>query len=400
MALTAAQLLGATRTASQALAALYIYAAQNQSKVTAWQKGGPTRTILFAVSRVVAPFSSAIDQLANSAFLHTAKKAFLTLLAAEVYGEERRPATFATKTIEVGNTGGGIYAYEAGQLRVINTTRKASYVNQAAVTFTPLAAPIPVAIRAEVPGSGSIALAGEIDAFETPRDGLYIVDETAALAEDEESDDSLVSRCEVKVGRLPLNNQVTAPGGPTSAFESLARSGPDGKGGVARPNGTRITVTRVSVQRTGGSITVYVADEDGPVTAPDLALVDAAILAYGTGIGLSATALNASAVSVPIAGVVFVPNTTTTPDADLVAQAVQGAIAYLERVRIGGAIVPPAVTGVLRREALRAEMAKAVTGAQGVSVDLSAPAADVPLAESEIAVAGSFALTVVRIEGE
>ena len=114
---------------------IYAAIAARGTSTTTWKPGGVARTIITAVSIVLAAFSSLQAMIANSGFLDLAEQDWLTLLARYVYGVTRDPGSFATGNITANNTGGGVYSGDAGDLIAVNTTTGKSYRNTAAFSI-------------------------------------------------------------------------------------------------------------------------------------------------------------------------------------------------------------------------------------------------------------------------
>jgi hypothetical protein len=399
LANTAAELLGAAKAWRDVLRTLLTDAIADGNRVTAWMKGSPTRSIYYGVARSLASLSEKVQAIANQGFRSTAKSAALTLVAREVFGITRPGATYATTTILVTNAAGGNYPFAARELIVLNTTRGKQYVNIAPVTIGPLAVDVSVEVIAIEAGSDSAALPDEIDAFVTSVDRLSISQPNPALASDEMSDEDLAAACAARVGFVPTASTVGA-GGARGAYESVARSGTDGRGGVLRPDGTRISVTRVRVlDESSGFPQVVVADEDGPIETSDLALVDASVKVY---CGLSSSAVNSVGLDYAFTYTAYVPASSSATDDECKAAGQAAIVAYLKRVAIGGVEIP---LGTFRipLNAIERALGNAIADVAGdaVSVTITSPGSDPIILDPKGVprLSGTPTATILRVSG-
>lgn len=399
---SAADLLKAFKPPADWLRSLYTDAIAQGVKVTSWVKGAPTRALYYGTARALSTLSSAVQDIANQGFRSTAAGDALTLNAAQVFGIKRGAASYATTTVLISNAGGGNYPFEARELVLLATTQQKQYVNLAPVTIGPLAVDVPVDVVAIEAGSASSALPSDIDAFVTALDGLSISQPNAALATDQQSDEEVQALCAARLGFVPTAVTIGAGGAPT-AFESIAKLGPDGGGGVLREDGTRIKVSRCRVINDGaGGVSVVVADEDGAIAGPDLALVDAAVLAYGTSIGLvSAEAVNAGDEAIAITMSIAVGESSATLDADIEDAATAGIVEFFSRVPIGGYevnsvdMIPLELIAAAVRDAVEA------VAVPVIKIAITVPAADVTtIATDEVpSLSGTPTITITRVPG-
>lgn len=135
-------------------------------KVSSWQEGSPTRTILEIVSATMSQEDGLVSLIAQGGFLDfaasgtvtftasdgtlvtapvtpdpsdpvanpTGTLGWLDLLASSVYNVTRNQPSFATGTIAVGNTQASALNYAAGTYHVENPTTGATYKNAAAMS--------------------------------------------------------------------------------------------------------------------------------------------------------------------------------------------------------------------------------------------------------------------------
>ncbi len=407
----AADLLGLPSTAAAILRGLFASAIAEGIKVTAWGRGSPTRSIYRSMADFGKFLVDSIKDIADQGILEASSGAALTILAKQVYGITRPEATFATTTLVIDNAGGGSYPYSPDNpLLLTSSITKKIYVSQGTGTITPLTNGQPLAVQAQEAGSASTALPGQIDEWSSSVDGLTISQPNAAIGTDAMSDADLKTACRARVGFVPTASTIGAGGAP-GAYESVARTGPDGLGGVLRADGSRISVTRVRVEPDGlGGVIVYVADEDGPLTVPDLALVAAAVLAYAKPVGVPVAVQNATALAITCTLTVWIGASTTATDQQVKDAISAALVAYAQGVQIGGydlgsgGIVPlrggleEAAAGEAPTSDSAGSGAKSV--AKLIKLTFAAPSADVTLTVSEVpTISGTPTITVNRVSG-
>ena len=378
---------------------------------TAWGKGSPTRALYRSMADYGKALADQIGAIADQGTLESGEGDGLTLHTAETFGIERTEATFATTTILIDNTAGGAYPYSPDNPLILTSSiTKKIYVSQGTGTIAPLTNGQSLAIAAQEAGSASTALPGQIDQWVTPTDGLTINQPNAAIGTDKQSDDSLKTSCRARVGFVPTASTIGA-GGAAGAYESVARAGPDGKGGVVRPNGSRITVTRVrDVSDGAGGIVLYVADDDGPLTAPDLALVESAVLAYARPKGVPCSVQNASTLSLSCTLTAWIGASTTATDNEIKAAITLALIDYVRTIPIGGfdlgsgGIVP--LRGGLEEAAVGEAPAGSSAGsgakklAKLIKLAFASPSGDISLTTSQVPIlVGIPAITINRVAG-
>ena len=407
----AADLLGLPQSTAAVLRGLLTSAIADGIKVTAWASGAPTRAVYRSMADYGKALSDQIGNIADFGFLESATGSALDVVAEEVYGILFPDATFATTTLSISNTGGGEYPYSPDNpLLLTSTFTKKQYTSLGTGILAALTNDQTLSIRAVEAGSASTALAGQIDTWVSSVDGLAIDQPNAAIGEDEPSEENKKAACRARVGFIPTESTIGAGGAP-GAYESVARSGPDGKGGVVRPDGSRITVTRVRVVSDGsGGVIVYVADEDGPIALADLALVKAAILAYATPVGVPCDVQNAVALPITCTLTVWIGTSTTATDQEVKDAIIAALVAYVKAVKIGGydlgsgGIVP--LRGGLE-EAAVGESPTATTSGSGakqvatvLKLQFAAPSGDTAIDANKVpTINGTPTITVNRVSG-
>lgn len=351
-------------------------------KVTNWAEGGFTRTLMALFATMYTTGSDIVRQLAASAFLDTAEGDWLKFLAKEVFGVDAIEATFAAadKALTLTNTGGGLFTFAPGDIIAKNGANK-TYRNTSGGTLPPgPGTTLTVDLIAEEAGSGSSAAVGTITELVTAFLGVTCTNTIALVGLDEEEPEDLRRRCRDSVA-------AGSVGGPEKAYEYWARS-------ATRPDGSPIGVTRVSPQPpTGsGSITIYIAGASGAISPTDVAYVQQTFDEKVTPYGLNAIAVSATNRSVTVPCTIWIPAVLGLSTADA-QQAVFDALqAYVQRLPIGGVVIPPAA-GTIYWRALLGIVEGSIPGM--LKAQLSSEV-DVVLAVNEVPVwAGLLSQTTV-----
>lgn len=397
----AADLLGLPSTTANVLRGLLTSAIAEGIKVTAWAKGGPTRAVYRSVADFGKTLIDAIGDIADQGILAAASGASLTLLAAQVYGITRPGATFATTDLLIDNAGGGEYPYSPNNpLLLTSSVTKKIYVSQGTGTILGLTNGQTLSVKAQEAGSAPTALPGQIDEWVSSVDALTITQSTAAVGSDEMSDTDLKTACRARVGFVPTESTIGAGGAP-GAYESVARGGPDGGGGVLRADETRIAVTRVRVQSDGaGGVEVYVADEDGPITVGDLALVESAILTYAKPVGVPVAVANAAALPITCTLTVWIGASTTATDTEVRTAITEAIVAYFQTVQIGGFDLGSGGIVPLRGGLEDAATDGAKTVAKVLKLTFATPSGDTAVTTSQVpTLSGTPTITINRVSG-
>jgi phage-related baseplate assembly protein len=354
---------------------------------TAWKSGSVVRTMIVAVSAVMAAFSTLQAEIARSGFLEFASGNWLTLVARYVYGVERITATFATGDVTLHNTGGGVYAFDPDDLIFANTVTGATYRNTEPVTLAP-SADVTVPISATEPGSGSSAGPGEITVMVTVVLGVSCTNEHSLTGADEEKDAALRTRAQAKLGAL-------SPMGPWDAYAYAVRT-------ATYPDGTSIGVTRIRITKDGyGNVTVYCAGAeggiDGSVSDPSSALgiANAAVQKNAAPLGVNAVVVSAVEQAMPVTYEVWLYNTTPLDDAGIRSTIAKAIEAFFVEQPIGGNVVAPN-SGKIFRDAIVAAIHDSMP--EVFHVFVTVPASDVALTPESVAVAGAITVTAVHLE--
>ena len=397
----AADLLGLPATAAAVLRNLLGSAIAEGIKVTAWAKGGPTRSVYRSMADFGKALVDAIGDIADQGILEAASGDGLTILAAQVYGITRPGATYATTDLLIDKAGGGEYPYSPNNpLILTSSVTKKLYISQGTGTIVGLTSGQTLSVQAQEAGSASTALPTQIDEWVSSVDGLTITHSTAAIGSDAMSDADLKTACRARVGFVPTESTIGAGGAP-GAYESVARMGPDGKGGVVRPDGSRITATRVRVESDGaGGVDVFVADEDGPITSGDLALVESAILTYAKPVGVPVAVANAVALPITCTLTAWTGASSTATDTEIRTAIANAIVAYFQTVQIGGFDLGSGGIVPLRGGLEDAATDGAKTVARLIKLTFAAPSGDTAVTTSQVpTLSGTPTITVSRVSG-
>jgi hypothetical protein len=350
-------------------------------QTTTWKPGAVTRTIITAVSIVLAAFSALQAMLANSGFLDLATGPWLTLLARYVYGVTRDPGSFATGNLTFDNEGGGTFSGDAGDLIALNSTTGKTYRNTASFSISSMQTGVIIPFAAVELGTDSNATAGQIDALETTLLGVVVTNAAALVGTDEETDESLRTRCREKTG-------AASPNGPKDAYLYFARSA------VRRTDGSSIGITRARAIPDGfGGIDLYLATPTGGVTGTvgdtdtDLGAVDDDLQRLCTPLAVELRTHTAVAETIAVTYEAWIPNTTGKTEAQHLDDVETRLTSFASTMQIGGVVVSPETVGKVYVDALEGEIARALGGVIKLIVTL--PVSDTTLATSDAPVIGT-----------
>ncbi len=350
--------------------------------VSSWQAGDPSRSLFHLESQLLATLEEVVVGFISSGFLDYATGSWLKILAEQVYNVTVPEATYASADVVLTNGGGGLYTEEdlaIGSLTFKNSVTGKTYRNTTTGTLSPgPATTVTLTVEAEEAGQESSAGAGEIDELVTSLLGVTCTNPTAAVGIDEQSEDTTRQQCRDKLDSL-------SPNGPKGAYAYVARN--------AELSGTNaVTRVRVYVESETGDVTVYLAGPSGTIAEPDRALVEEAILTYATPLCITPTVLSADTVTVAVAYELWVYKSVNKTAAEIEA-AVETALEQLFASRdIGGDIVEPATTGKFYTSLIESTIRGVFS--QAFRVSLSLPAADVALANNEVADLGAVTATI------
>lgn len=358
------------QTADEIFSAALELAATLGLPVTTWRAGDPTRTQLRTQAAKLAALDEVRLEYARSAFLETATGDMLTLRASDVYNVPREEESFATPTLTVDNTGGGLYEIDVRGLTVQDSSTGATFVNQSVVTINPLATGVTILLIAEEGGSAGSVGANDIDTIVSPPlTGVTIVSNTASQGTDEQSDEGLVEDCLASLGAL-------SPDGPADAYEYVARN--------AELTGvTGITRALASGDATDGTVTVYVGTTTAAVASPELADIQASIDEWAQPLCVDATVASMT----PVTQHATFTITPAAPGAQAqIEAAIDAYYAAWDHTRQGGIVAKDALAALARAAVEDA------TGSPPYTVVVALPAVDAAFAENEFPVRGTVVL--------
>jgi Fe-S cluster assembly iron-binding protein IscA len=355
--------------------------------------------IVYALGEAEATRSDDRAFFARSATRSTATAPHLRVIANEQFSLPPKEQTFATTDIELDNTSDSTYGpYDARQFIVRNENTKKLYANVEEITsIAPGASGMVIGVEAVEAGTESDALPNEITELETPLAGVTITNPAAALAQDEEGVTALNGRIDAKIGSLGEPGARGWNTGATStAFEAVAKNGPDDLGGCVREDGSRIDVTRTQVVRNDvtGDITLYVADDDGPLVSGDVTTVEEAVQLYTEWLGLEVSVENSTLVTVTYSGTLTIYSRGSSSDDDAItAQIDVELLAAGRALQIGEG--PTLDYG--KNAILNAGDSGKATAFRVKSLVLSAPLADTVLSDGEVVSMVRGTITIVRV---
>lgn len=341
--------------------------------VSSWRAGDPTRTQLRTQAAKLESLDATRVEYARSSFLETATGDMLTLRATDVYNVDREGETFATPTITVNNTGGGVFEIAARGLTFSSSITGATYVNQSTVTIDSLETGVEILLEAEEGGSAGSAAADEIDTIVSPPlIGVEIVSNTASSGVDEQSDEGVRELCIASLGAL-------SPDGAADGYEFVARNSElTGVEGITR--------AQASGDSADGTVTLYVGTDTAAVGAPELADIQAAIDVWAQPLCTDATVASMTPVELAITFTI-VP---AAPDAeDAISDAVDEYFVAWDHEDTGGLVAKDALAALARATVISAT---GVTPHTVVVTALGGGVVDYPLDESEFPVSGGVTL--------
>ena len=294
-----------------------------------WRAGGVASSLLTVASMTYASFSQLIADAVASGFLGTASGDWLTLLAQYVYNVIRSPATFASGTVTFTNIGGGVYSFNPGEVTVQNVTTSKTYtnVNVLSIGAGSLGSPTVVnaTFQAVVSGSSSNANPGDVSKLVTVMLGVTCTNSAALVGLDAQSDGSLVSECQSKLGSLSV-------GGPSQAYQYAVDQATNVTTGLP------VNVNRRNVQTdpTTGTVKVTVASPSGPVVADDLTGIVNSIVALAVPDAVTFLVQSATAVSYSPTVTVWAQGLAGVDQTSILNAALTAVTNYIQNYPIGG----------------------------------------------------------------
>jgi len=367
---------------------------------TAWQPVQVDRTTLAVMAQLGANFSSVVNLLAQGAYASYAAlmvdangnpiTAWMDLRGIDQYNVTRLAATYAScdsSGFGLTNSTSTAYTFGPGQLHFQQASApgQPTYTNSASITIAANAT-TPVALIADVVGSGSTAGPGTITTMLTPIVGVSIqvgANTASLVGQDAETNAHYLQRCQAKLGTL-------SPNGPASAYLFIAESILDPTQPFYNAALSQ-SITKVTTVDSPALVLVYVANADGAPSGADVAIVDAAIQAWCVPSGTTAIVAGATNVVIPVTATVYVPAAKGYTSSQVQTDISDALAAYFETVPIGG--LTDASSGVLPQSALIGVIWGAVPGITAVT--MGSPTGDTSLGLTQVAILGTVTINVV-----
>lgn len=386
MILTIDQLL-TPLTIAEARETTYAILVQLGVPTTGWRAGAVVRFVVALVAILMVALSRIVVAVGKSGLLEYAESDWLTLHSKDTYGVDRIGETFATGTVTLENTAGGVYNPDADEIIIQYTATKKTYrlvafSLGAGTEISPTS--VDVAVVAVEAGTASNVPPNASFTFVTPLSGVRVAESTAIVGNDAETDDALRTRDGESLDAL-------SPNGPAGAYLAAAKL-------AARADGSNVGVTRarVSAPSSTGEVTVTVAGASGAISdigsPSDLDRVNDAIQGVdGVGgcvpHGVTATVVSAADHPMTIDVDLYVYTTDGRTAADLETAAEAILLAWVPTRDIGGDKGGKVYLSAIRARA----MSVSPHCYQGV---VTAPLVDEVIASNEVPTVGSVSVTV------
>lgn len=355
--------------------------------VTQWQSGGIARTLVKMTARATSNLVALVTTVAGAGFNKYSTGGWLTLLADQVYGNERNGASFTIATVTVSlDPGADPTTITAGQLWFLWPATQKRYRNIDAVPIVLSlgSTNVPITVQAEFPGSDHNAPDGGISELSTPLPGLDITGSTVTTqGTDDELDTALQLRNSGKWG-------TTGAAANATGYASWAAT--------ASAEVTRVVAVENAPDE--GDVTVIIAGPSGPATPTAIAAVKTYITndtstdppTVRSPLCVDVTVQSATLRLIPITGTITIPAIAGVTQAAALALVTASVNAYINSLPIaragGGETTPGGVT------AIGSQVEAAALAPLPKTASYPSPNADVDLAFGEVAVADLSALTI------
>ncbi len=344
--------------------------------VSSWQAGDPTRSLYYVEAEMLEALEALATGFISSGFLDYAHGMWLKICAKQGFNVDVPGATFATTTVRLTNTGGGVYDVDPGDLTAKSTITDKTYQNTTGGHLNGLGT-LDLVFVADEAGSDSSAGAGEIDQLVTGLLGVTCSNALAAIGVDEWDETTTITQCRDKLGSL-------SPNGPKEVYSYVARN--------AELAGTSaVTRVRVYSDSDTGDVTVYLAGPGGGVSEPDRVLVEAAFARWATPLCTTVTTLAATNVVVPVTYELWIYKSCNKTQLEVqatVLAALEQMFASPTRNPIGGDIIPPATTGAMYLSLIESTIHATFPG-QIFRVVVYVPATDTAITNGQVATLGT-----------
>ena len=324
-------------------------------EVDDWHSGGVARTLLELYAELVADWSRLVPKIAEGGYLETAQGPWLDLVASSQYGLTREPGVFAKGIVRLTcQSGFGPYTVEAGRMWLATSTGLRYLATTGGVL--PSGGTLDVEVQAEAVGSRYNVSPGTITTMITPLPGVTATNPPGWLLRagaDPEPDERLRRRCAARWAELGY-------GATRAAYEYWALA--------AHPSVTRV---RVLDQHPRGQGTVDVVIYGTGGLGPDVVSAVDAYIQERRPVTADVLVYSATPRLVTVRAEVYVE---ARYRADAEVRAASNLQRYEQELGIGAPVYRAALIEQLMEPA----------GVQ--NVDLQAPAADVVLQATEVAV--------------
>lgn len=351
------------RTADQVLSSLLATLAAQGFPTTAWQSGSVPRTLLYVFSVAIAALYVLVGDIGAAAILDYATGQWLTLHAASRFDVTRAASTFATHTLTLNNApGAGPYTIAPGQLLMQSSGGVRFRSTNTANVVVPLSSSVSITMMAETAGTaGNATPAVIVSPANAGMGSTYGAIATSGA--EEESDASLRARCKAKWSTL-------GRGATLDAYVYLATTS----------SATTVTRARAVTGGGNGTVYVYVAQTSAAADSGMVATVQAYINVrkpFTDGV----TVYPAQAIPVDVTATVTFESATYNTSA--ARAAIEAALhAALDARPIGEDVDLGAIYAAIRGAA-----------AGVLDVDVTTPAGDTSIGDSQVSLAGALSLT-------
>lgn len=351
------------RTADQVLSSLLATLAAQGFPTTAWQSGSVPRTLLYVFSVAIAALYVLVGDIGAAAILDYATGQWLTLHAASRFDVTRAASTFATHTLTLNNApGAGPYTIAPGQLLMQSSGGVRFRSTNTANVVVPLSSSVSITMMAETAGTaGNATPAVIVSPANAGMGSTYGAIATSGA--EEESDASLRARCKAKWSTL-------GRGATLDAYVYLATTS----------SATTVTRARAVTGGGNGTVYVYVAQTSQAASGGQVATVQAYINVrkpFTDGV----TVYPAQAIPVDVTATVTFESATYNTSA--ARAAIEAALhAALDARPIGEDVDLGAIYAAIRGAA-----------AGVLDVDVTTPAGDTSIGDSQVSLAGALSLT-------
>lgn len=345
---------------------------------TAWQPGSTPLALLESEADPISEAFGLVSAVASGGLLEYASGDWLTLLAKQVYGLDRNPATATKGFIRLTNASATPQTIAVGQLWFSDLYGH-RYTNTAGGTLA--AGPgttLDLAIQAEQTGASWNVASGQISQMVTPLPGVTCTNPTDWLSRtgaipgaDIESDDLLKQRCRDRWSSLGV-------AATEATYRFWARS--------AHPSVQQVAVLREP--SSPGTVVVYIAGAGGSQLSFSIGAVVDAYIRERMPLTSNVWVAPATPHSFTVSGTVYVSSAKASATQAAIAAALQ---AYINNAPIGG------YTGSSSNIISLEKIIGLIAGQDGVvDATITSPTANVVLSPIEVP-KPTYSLTYVQV---